>query len=112
MSKLEITVEEKIIDSDEIAFIKLKGDLDAKTSTKLENTLEDLIKIKKIYKWILDLEELGYISSAGSGILLVNFSRVHKKGGFIKLINVSKDIEYTFQLSGLAKIFEIDNTIK
>ena len=111
MTTLEIFIEEKTMDSDKVAFIKLKGDLDARTAFELENKLENLFKEKEIYKWVLDFSELSYIASAGFGTLLVNFGRVKKKGGFIKLTNLSGNVREIFKFAGLLNAFEIIDDI-
>ncbi len=107
MAKLQISVEERTIGSDDIAVINLKGVLDAWTVSDLENTLESLLKEKQIYNWLFDFEGLDFISSSGIGVLLLNFGKVDENGGSIKLTNLSENVSEVFKLSGLLNIFEV-----
>jgi len=61
---------------------------------------------------ILDLEALIYIDPLALGII-VAFSRdFREKGGEIRIVRMSDDIKFSFDLSRLSKVYEIYNRVE
>ncbi len=55
-----------------------------------------------------DCADLDYISSAGIGIILKTFKRLHDSGQNLKLVNMQQRIRNVFHVSGLDKIIVIE----
>ena len=56
---------------------------------------------------IIDLGRVPYINSAGLGVLIGAFNDYQKRGGQVKLCNLSNKAENVFVLTKLTQVFDI-----
>jgi len=87
----------------EVTVLKVKGVIDSETAPAFENKLETLLA-GGLYRLLIDLEEVEYISSAGVGVfvgMLQQFREHEDQGGDIKACKVSKKIMKVFESIGL-----------
>jgi len=89
------------IDDDGTVF--LAGRLDASQVDKAKQTLGGLSD-----STVADFSGLEYISSAGIGVILVTYKRLHDAGKTFKLVNMTDRIKNVFQYAGLDKVFMIE----
>lgn len=92
--------------SDGIVLISASGFLDAHTFEEMESLIEDLFK-KKIYRIIVQLDKLDYISSAGAGVFIGAVGTAASHGGNIVLLSPSPNVKEVFDLLGLSQIFPL-----
>jgi anti-sigma B factor antagonist len=83
--------------------IVLSGRLDAAQCAKAQAFLDGIENPR-----IVDMAALGYISSAGLGVLLRTQKRLMASGGGLRLVNVNSHIGDIFRYSGFDQIFEIE----
>jgi anti-anti-sigma factor len=57
---------------------------------------------------VLDFSGLEYISSAGIGVILATYKRLHDAGHSFKLVGMSDRIRNVFQYAGLDRVFTIE----
>ena len=57
---------------------------------------------------IIDCRSLDYVSSAGIGVVLGTYKRLHDSGHSLKMINVSEHIRQVFRYAGLDKILGME----
>jgi anti-sigma B factor antagonist len=81
----------------------LSGRLDASQAEAADDFLEGLSG-----PVVLDLSELNYISSAGIGILMKTYKRLHASGSTIQLVNLNRHVRNVFHYAGLESIFNIE----
>jgi anti-anti-sigma factor len=93
----------------EIAILKAEGSMDVTTVDRFEADMRELMD-KKIFRIVINMKGLRYISSAGIGILMANIRQIQMKHGDIKLTNVSPDIYRIFELLELQDFFQILKT--
>lgn len=55
---------------------------------------------------VLDLGEVSYIDSSGLGQLTATYSSVQKKGGDVKLLNLTKRAKDLLQMTKLLTVFD------
>jgi len=82
--------------------IRLIGRLDAAES---EGALSRLNRIDRSVT--ADCRELDYISSAGLGVIMETWKRLHALGSTLRLTNVAPRIRNVFRYSGLDQVIEI-----
>ena len=58
-------------------------------------------------KILLDMEGVSWVNSSGLGILIAAHMAARKKGGALKLMNVSNRIESILNVTRLSTIFEV-----
>jgi anti-sigma B factor antagonist len=57
---------------------------------------------------IVDCKGLDYVSSAGIGVILGTYKRLHDGGFALKMINVNDHIRQVFRYAGLDKIISME----
>ena len=82
----------------------LIGRLDSNTSVEAEKVMDELTK--RFDDLILNMMELDYISSAGLRILKRSYMTMRRKGGSLKLKNVSKMVMEVFEVTGFAGLLQ------
>jgi anti-sigma B factor antagonist len=83
--------------------VKLSGRLDAAQADRAKAAL-DAVKGPAT----LDLTDLDYVSSAGLGVLVQTFKRLHDAGHGFKLTNLKPRIRLVFVYAGLDKVLQLD----
>lgn len=106
----QLTIHKKKID-DEIVLLQPVGCLDAHTFEKMEQKIRELFK-DKVYKIVISLPELDYISSAGAGVFIGNITPAQEKGGNIVLVDPSPNVKEVFDLLGLSQIFPMADSLE
>jgi len=90
----------------DVCRIKINGYLDSSTFPKLQDRLTREIKDKK-YHFLLDLQDLDYVSSAGLGVLMGILRQVRDKQGDLKIVNMSEKIRRVFNLLGFSRLMQV-----
>ena len=83
--------------------VRLKGRLDASQSDqalKVMRGVEGSISV--------DCSELDYISSAGIGVIIETYRRLHGSGNTLKLVNLLPRVRNIFAYAGLDRILTIE----
>ena len=86
--------------------VRISGYLDSSTFPQLQEHLDNLLKQGNHY-YLLDLENLDYISSAGLGVLMGILREVREKEGDLKIINMSEKIARVFDLLGFSRLMKV-----
>jgi len=86
--------------------ILLKGRMDAVTAPEFEKSLSDFIS-KGEKTFLLNLNELEYISSAGLRSILATSKKLKDKQGKIVFTGLRGPVEEVFKISGFHSIFKI-----
>lgn len=105
MNILTIDVRDSASDAS-LALFRLKGHLDAQTVRELETRFEEQVKASRV-RWIVDLSELEYISSAGLGSFVGVLSELRSQAGDIFFIGLSAKMEKIFKVLGFTRIFKV-----
>ena len=90
----------------EIVRIELGGYLDAHNYEKLENAFEKHFA-QGHYRFIMELNHLDYISSAGAGVFIGAASTCQENGGDIVLVRPTPEVQEIFELLGVYQIFKV-----
>lgn len=89
-----------------ILTIQLKGELDAKSSIELDDTIRLAIKQEQI-RIIIDCQQLNYISSAGLGVFISHLDDLKAYGGKFVFYGMNSSVYNVFEILGLHTIMEI-----
>ena len=85
--------------------ISLEGRLDTVTSPMLESELKS--DLDGVEDFVIDMEKLQYISSAGLRVLL-SAQKVMNRQGTMVVKNASDDIKEIFDVTGFSDILTIE----
>jgi anti-sigma B factor antagonist len=97
--------------NNDIVIVKLLGYVDQSNSHQIEKVISDLIQSRK-QKFVFDLSELIYMSSAGWGIFVGEVKSVREVGGDIKVASMSPEIYDVFQVLEFYHILDDYSTVE
>ncbi len=83
--------------------VALSGRFDAAQADKVREAFDAIAD-----NCTVDMKELDYISSAGLGVLLATYKRLDQIGCRLVLKNMNQYIRRIFQVSGMDRIFQIE----
>jgi anti-anti-sigma factor len=83
--------------------VRLKGRLDAASAPKAREALRPLKG-----PMALDMSDLEYISSAGIGVVVETYKRLHGEGGGFRVLNLSPGVRAVFRYAGLEQMLAIE----
>jgi anti-sigma B factor antagonist len=86
--------------------IRISGFLDAHTVVSFEKSMDELIQ-REHTKFLMDLGDLNYISSAGIGALMVLLQQLRRRQGDMVILQPSPKVYKILELLGFTKIFNI-----
>lgn len=110
MEGIQVSVERAGVNNN-IAVIKVGGYIDTTTSAELEHSLDSLLKAG-MYRIIIDLGNVDYISSAGWGIFISEIKGIREKGGDLKLVRMIPDVYEVFELLEFHYILKAFDTLE
>ena len=90
---------------DKKLLVAIEGRLDTTTAPMLEAKLIE--SLDGINNLVFDFKGLEYVSSAGLRVILSTQKKMNKQGE-MKLINVCKDIQDVFDMTGFSDILTIE----
>lgn len=90
----------------EIMEVRISGYLDAHTVDAFEQTCTELLTQPQT-KYILDLGDLNYISSAGIGAMMLFLQQLRRREGDLVILQPSPKVGKVFDLLGFNQIFTI-----
>jgi len=90
--------------------VAVSGRLDAVTAPEFEAALNTSI-LQGNLRYVVDLDGLEYISSAGLRGILVIAKLLRGKGGLLRFANVRGAVREVFDISGFCSILTIDESV-
>ncbi|CAN5315071.1 anti sigma b factor antagonist RsbV [soil metagenome] len=91
---------------DAILTIELSGELDAKSSIDLDETIK-LALLQEKTRIVIDCRQLNYISSAGLGVFISHLDDLKAYGGKFVFYGMNGSVYNVFEILGLHTIMEI-----
>lgn len=88
--------------------VYLTGRIDSANAESVEKEINDLRVANPQGDFVLDLDELQYISSAGLRVVL----RLRKKEPSLKLINVSSEVYDIFEMTGFTEMLTVEKAYR
>lgn len=88
----------------DIVIITCHGIIDAYSYHRLEQTFNRLIE-ERIYKFVVDLSRVSYMSSTGATVFIRVNPAIQKSNGYIVLVNPGRIVKDLFDLLGFNHLF-------
>jgi anti-sigma B factor antagonist len=95
---------------DQVTMVEVVGDIDGKTAPQVQQQILPLIQPES--KILLDMSQVGYMSSAGLRLLLSTYRQVSSNKAIIALVGVNEDIRDTMSATGFLRFFTIHDTVE
>jgi stage II sporulation protein AA (anti-sigma F factor antagonist) len=90
--------------------VTISGRLDAVTAPEYEKRIREMIDGGNSY-FVVDFEQLDYISSAGLRALLLMAKLLKEKDGKVCFANVKGNVRSVFDMSGFTGLFKMENSV-
>jgi anti-anti-sigma factor len=101
-----MTIEIRQEEQDDFRVLALAGRLDTETSADLELALADL-QAAGANKFLIDLADIGYVSSAGLRVLLALAKQLDGGRGVLRLCALNDSVKQVFDVAGFSQMFAI-----
>jgi len=90
--------------------VTISGRLDAVTAPEYEKRIRELIDGGN-HCFVVDFEQLDYISSAGLRALLLMAKLLREKDGKVCFANVQGNVRSVFDMSGFTALFKTESSV-
>jgi anti-anti-sigma factor len=97
-------------DRDGVRIVKIDGDIRTEDARVLAQTLEELLEEGDL-DMVLDLERVGYVTSAGLGHIASIGVVLRRRGGNLAVCNLSQDVRMVFQVTRIDKVVEVLSSV-
>lgn len=67
---------------------------------------------RDVKNFVIDLEQVDFMDSAGLGTLIAVLKRITERGGDMKIANLQKKPRMVFEITRAYKVFEIYDTVE
>jgi anti-anti-sigma factor len=94
------------VDNSGVLILKIVGFVDASNINIFNRRIHEAME-NGYSRIILDFSELQYINSSALGVLLDAHSLATKRQGDLKILNLPREIEKTFEILGFTSYFQI-----
>ena len=95
---------------DGIEVIDVQGEIDIYTAPRLRELVIDLVS-KGSYQLVVNLDKVGFLDSAGLGVLVGGLKRARAHDGSLDLVCTQQRILKIFRITGLTEVFGIYETV-
>lgn len=96
-------------ESGEIVILDVSGEINLFNAPEIKEMIDRLINDQK-YRLVVNLEKVNFIDSSGLGALISGLTILKKHEGGLRIINISKNVQKTFELTNLTSFFGIYET--
>jgi stage II sporulation protein AA (anti-sigma F factor antagonist) len=93
-----------------LTVVSIGGRMDAVTTPEIEKRLSDLVEAGE-KRVVVDLKDLGYISSAGLRGLLATAKKLKAGQGEMTFANLQGPVKEVFEISGFYSIFKVFDSV-
>lgn len=93
-----------------ILVIKLAGEIDHHTAKALREEIDTSLYLYRAATVILDLSGVGFMDSAGLGLILGRYTKVKELGGRLIVANPEPSVDKILTLAGTRKLITIKKT--
>jgi anti-sigma B factor antagonist len=91
-----------------VTVVEIAGDIDSNTAPSAQQQIMALVKPG--CKILLDMSQVGFMSSAGLRLLLFLYRQITGNGGQVVVVGLSEAIQETMSLTGFLGFFKLYDT--
>ena len=93
--------------NDNKLIIRMNAELDHHLAEEMRQVIDDVIDKRGVTHIVFDFTKVDFMDSAGIGMLLGRYKVIKMLGGQLELMNVNKQVEKVFEISGILKIIPL-----
>nr|MBQ4317722.1 anti-sigma factor antagonist [Clostridia bacterium] len=91
-----------------VLLIRLNGEIDHHSAKEVRENIDRELFYYRPATLILDLGSIGFMDSAGLGLILGRYTKAKELGGTVRLLNPTPAIVKLLELAGALKMFPVD----
>jgi anti-anti-sigma factor len=91
----------------DVLIIAIKGQIRISTQKEFREFFSELVEENSSRSVILNMAGIGYINSAGIGMIVDSFRKFKESGGRLVLCSLLPDVEKLFEVTKLNRFIEI-----
>ena len=95
---------------DNVTIVEIIGDIDGKVAPQLQEQI--VAQVKPEGKLILDMGQVGYMSSAGLRMLLSTYRQASAQKATVVVAGLSEMLKETMSATGFIRFFTIYDTVE
>ncbi len=99
---MEISQREK----ENVVILDISGEINLFNAPEIKETIDRLVQTRK-FRLVVNLEKVNFIDSSGLGALISGLTILKKQGGGLRIINITRNVQKTFELTNLTSFFGI-----
>jgi stage II sporulation protein AA (anti-sigma F factor antagonist) len=84
--------------------VTISGELDHHSASEIRDKLDKSYERSGCRHIIFDFTEVSFMDSSGIGMIIGRYKNAGKKGGKVAVVNMNRQLEKVFSVSGLQKI--------
>ena len=92
--------------------VVIAGELDHFAAPQIRRRLDELLGDQTVTHLVLDLENLTFMDSSGTGMLLGRLRALQSRGGSLSVKHMQPPVEKLFRLSGLDRVIGVEDDIR
>ncbi len=86
--------------------VKICGEIDDRLAVKIRKEVDFALERKEVINIIFDLTNVGFMDSAGIGLLLGRYNIVNEKGGDAYVLGCNKGVRRILDMVGVMSIYK------
>ncbi|MGI6200315.1 MAG: anti-sigma F factor antagonist [Christensenellales bacterium] len=86
--------------------VRLMGELDHHQANSARQGLDQLLADTSVKQLVLDMQGVGFMDSAGIGVIMGRYKLLAQRGGKVAVRGVNPRMDRIFKMSGLYRIVE------
>ena len=92
--------------------VKINGEIDHHTASRLRDVLDREIDVNNIKNLVLDFKEVTFMDSSGIGIIVGRFKKIDALGGKMLIVRPAPQVDKILEISGIKKILSCKQEVK
>ena len=89
---------------DDILIAELYGEMDHHSSEKIRHDIDEMLDLYGMHHLIMDFSRVGFMDSAGIGVVLSKYRRIKAFGGHVSICGANDRILRIMRMSGIGQI--------
>lgn len=89
---------------------QLFGEMDHHSAEKVRGDIDEMLENYSAKNLIFDFSRVSFMDSAGIGIVLGRYKRLHAAGGIVMIVDCSQKIRKILNMAGIFSLIEYMDT--
>ncbi len=104
-------MEVEVVETGGVRVVRIQGDIRTDDARQLAATFDKLLEDGDL-DMVLDMERVGYVTSAGLGHIVSIAAVLRRRGGNLAVCNLSADVRKAFQVTRIDKVVDVQNSLE